>query len=98
MNTEPIYVNDIVQVIDKSHAWYSTILTVSKVDAFGINGYIHIPITGNADCHISYRSIRKVGRAVISLKKMPEQYEDEDILPSGLSIYSSPVQTYEAVD
>lgn len=65
--------NDIVQITDPDHAWYSCILIVSEVKSWGVLASVYRP-TSNDNHNIitylnrlEYRQIRKVGHSIIDM-------------------------------
>ncbi len=47
--------NDIVQITDENHKWFPSLIVVSEVKSWGIQGYTHVPTnddTPNAPAYI----------------------------------------------
>lgn len=60
-------VNDIVQITDESNQhWFACLVQVSEVKSWGIQGFIKIPMQGDAYIRLKTGSFEVVGTAVLS--------------------------------
>lgn len=56
---------DIVQITDETHEWFPSLIVVSEVKSFGVQGYVHIPMKGDAYIRLDKSKYERVGRAAI---------------------------------
>lgn len=56
-----VHEHDIVQ-IHESHKWGGCLLVVTEVKSFGVQGYVRIPLQGDAFLRISDEDFTVVGR------------------------------------
>ena len=67
-----IQADDIVQITDRSHAWFPCLLIVSEVKAWGVQAYVLIPqsndsseLPSRAFNRLPFDKIEKVGSALV---------------------------------
>lgn len=58
-----IYINDIVQIAPE-HEWGGALVIVTKIKPWGIQGYVEIPLHGQAYVRLKNNEFEKVGVAV----------------------------------
>jgi hypothetical protein len=58
--------NDIVQITNTEHEWFPCLVTVSEVKSFGVQGYVTIPMQGDAYIRLVKEDYVKVGEVVIA--------------------------------
>ena len=57
---------DIVQVTNRNHRWFPSLVIVTEVHSWGIQGYSTVPtFEGQAFIRLEAGSYEKVGRAVV---------------------------------
>jgi hypothetical protein len=61
-----IEVNDIVQIVPE-HKWAGSFAIVTEVKKWGVQGYVPIPMEGQAYIRLKFKDIEKVGRAIFVL-------------------------------
>lgn len=61
--------DDIVQVVNEDNNWFPSLVIVSEVKSWGIQGYTYIPCKGPAFIRLDFDDIEKVGTANIIMEK-----------------------------
>jgi hypothetical protein len=61
-------VNDIVQVVP-THKWAGCLIVVSEIKSWGIQGYVQMPLQGQAYIRLKFEEIEKVGEAIFVLSE-----------------------------
>ena len=56
---------DIIQIVDKTHQWYSCLLIVDEIKSFGAKAYVTLPRTGEAYLRVNSEDFVVVGKAEI---------------------------------
>lgn len=61
---------DIVQIVDENHHWFPSLVVVTELKAFGIQGFVFIPHNdgtpaGQAFIRLKREQYERVGTAVI---------------------------------
>lgn len=60
-----INVNDIVQITDPKHHWFSCLIVVDKIANWGCIGYIEVPRNGKAYVRLEHNEFKIVGQVLI---------------------------------
>lgn len=60
-----VNVDDIIQITNENHKWFGCILIVSETKSWGVQGYVAIPMQGNAYIRLEDGDFEVVGRAII---------------------------------
>ena len=60
-----IKAGDIVQITERSNKWFPSIIVVSEVKSFGVQGYVSIPMQGEAYIRLNKSDYEKVGEAKV---------------------------------
>jgi len=59
---------DIVQITDEEHPWYPCLVIVDEPRSWGIQGYLTIPLKGEAYIRLTDKQIEICGKAKIVRK------------------------------
>jgi len=54
---------DVIQITDSNDKWYGVILIVSEVKSWGVQGYVTMPLQGDAYYRIDFGKFELVGVA-----------------------------------
>jgi len=57
-----IEANDVVQIVPE-HEWGGCFLLVTKVKSWGIQGYVQVPLNGQAYIRLKHEDYVKIGKA-----------------------------------
>ncbi len=58
-----VKVNDIVQITNTEHDWYSCLVVVDQLKNFGCRGYIDVPQQGRAYIRLEHTDYKIVGKS-----------------------------------
>lgn len=72
---QEIQVNDVVQLVP-SHAWGGCLIQVTEIKSWGIQGYVQMPLQGQAYIRVNKGEFEKIGSAVFALQE-EESNEEE---------------------
>lgn len=63
-----VQVNDVVQLVPE-HKWSGCLVTVTEVKTWGIQGFVQIPMKGQAFIRVNENDYEKIGTAVFVLNE-----------------------------
>jgi hypothetical protein len=66
MEETSIEVNDIVQINENGkEGWVGCLVQVDEVKNFGIQGFVRMPLQGDAYIRLNFDQFEKVGKAIL---------------------------------
>lgn len=61
-----VKIYEIVQVTNREHRWFPALVVVTKIYDWGIQGYTHVPLSGDAYIRLKFEDFEStLGEAIV---------------------------------